>query len=156
MVYFPDVFSCLVRMGYSVESNEAILIWESLFGIEDEERWDILFSLLKDVQTHRLLLLRILEIMGKNTGIALPERGIPEWTREFDHSGDFIINVASEILKWEKWSNRFYIRLRKMDLDKLSDILGQESVDEIKSILDRLIEWEAEHINLVEKLMTSE
>ncbi len=154
MVYLPDVFSCLVRMGYAVESNEAILIWESLFGVEDDEKWDVLFSLLKDVQTHRLLLMRILEIVGKNTGISLPERNVPPWIKELDHSTDFITNMAGELLKWEKWSEKFYLRLRKMDLDSLGDILGDEPVDEIKSILDELIEWESKHIRLIEDLMS--
>ncbi len=32
-----EIFTYFIKMAYSVEHNEAILIEESLFGIEDEK-----------------------------------------------------------------------------------------------------------------------
>ena len=155
MNHLPEVFTYFVQMAYSVEHNEAILIEESLFGIEDEEIWDVLFSILRDTQHHKVMLREIIKITGIGAQILSDERRETGWIKEFDHSDDFITNIIGELLKWEKWSYRFYTRLGKMNLDELSHEIGSEAVNEIKSILERLIEWEKSHIDLIEDLISS-
>ncbi len=101
------------------------------------------------------MLREIIKITGEGTQILSDERRESGWIKEFDHSDDFITNIIGELLKWEKWSYRFYDRVRKMNLDDLSYEIGADAVNQIKSILERLIDWEESHIALIEDLMGS-
>jgi|Deesub1362A_J573_1020465.scaffolds.fasta_scaffold00209_58 hypothetical protein len=155
MEYSVSVLVSLLVRGCTAEFNESAVIEEGLFNVADEHVWDVLFDILKDNDIHRFMLERLVDNLGfkmSDFKEYLRETG---WTKEYDFTKEYIDFILNEVLKWEKWTFRYYSHIQSMDFEDVVRETGTEIAKEIKETLDTLIKWEAKHIEKLEKLLSS-
>ncbi|WP_457590788.1 hypothetical protein [Geoglobus sp.] len=148
------ILARMLARAYVAEHTETEAISEAMLQLGDEEVAEVLFSLIKDNEMHKLLI----EMMIEKLNFSIDE--FKEYSirviglRRFDFSDEFSVQQLEEILKWERWAKEYYRNLLNQDYSKISEEFGESAVEYIRDALRKLIQWEDMHINLLEKLMS--
>ena len=147
------ILAAMLARAYAAEFSESEVISETLLHTADDEVWSTLFSLMQDNEMHRIMIEDAVEILGFDV------RSFREYATEkigvkkYDFSEEYLTEILTEILKWEKWAQKYYSHLLNSDFSQLSGELGEEVVDKLKGILKELVAWETRHIKTVEGLL---
>ena len=140
----------LLHRGLEIEKDfESLSVWKGFVSIGSKYRPTVL-TLARDSHKHRLELEKLLKKL--NLESATDE--IPE--ELFDFKGMLDVEIHQKIVETDQTVADLYTELAKKTDPKLVAFLsGDEDVDFFYSMLNRLVEDENRHVNMVKSITGS-
>lgn len=146
----PDELAGLIRKAHEIESGfEYVASWEGYVNVSDAEMRVLLFELISDSNEHRKTVESLLSMVKVEDDAG----AMPLQPRSFNFKGKSDVELMNEIAKVEKLMFNMYSDIRSaIDSSDLESLLSRrEDEERFKSLLDSLIEGEAEHMTLVSR-----
>ena len=147
------VLAAMLARAYAAELSESQIMSETLLHVSDDEVWGSLFSQIHDNEIHRFMIEEAVEILGFDV------RSFKEYATEkigvkrYDFSEEYLTEILNEILKWEKWAQRYYSHLLNLDFSEISREVGDEAVNKVRNVLKDLVAWETRHVKNIQDLL---
>lgn len=139
------VLISMLRKAFEIEENGSAVIMKMYLYEESKERKRILHNLLRDTEHHRIMISDLLKDLGGEKPSRLSE------IRDYDFEEMFIDQKLNILRRIEESSRDFYRGILE-DIRESEGELGNALYRKTVSILEDLVAWEEDHVDLVEKL----